>query len=412
VCASQILTTLARRAFRRPVTAADVQPLLALYRNGRKDGSFESGIQWALERLLVDPRFLFRTEKDPVGAKPGTPYRLTDLELASRLSFFLWSTIPDDELIDVAAKGRLQNPDVFEQQVRRMLKDPKADALINGFFGQWLALRNIQNSKPDTVTFPEFDEALRRGFLHETEMFLESQVREDHPIPELLSANYTFVNERLAKHYGIPNVVGTRMRRVQYPDDRRAGLLGQGSILLTTSYADRTSPVQRGKWLLMNILGTPPPDPPPNVPPFPDNKGVEVPKSVRARLEQHRANAICSSCHSMMDPLGFALENFDGIGGWRTKDGVTPIDASGAMAGGAKFNGPAEFRKVLASRSDQFVNTVTNKLLTYALGRGVEPFDQPVVREIMAEAKKSNYTWSSIVLAITRSMPFQMRRSL
>jgi len=411
-CATQILTTLARRAFRRPVTAADVQPLVGLYKDGRKEGSFETGIQWAVERLLVDPRFLFRTEQDPVGVKPGTAYRLNDLELASRLSFFLWSSIPDDELIDLAAKGRLQDPVVFEQQVRRMLKDPKADALIGGFFGQWLALRDIQNKKPDTTAFPDFDEALRRGFLKETELFLESQVREDHPIPELLTANYTFVNERLAQHYGIPNVYGTHFRRVPYPDDRRAGLLGQGSILLITSYADRTSPVQRGKWLLMNILGTPPPDPPANVPPFPENKGAEAPKSVRARLEQHRANPVCASCHSMMDPLGFALENFNGIGGWRTMDGVTPIDSSGTMAGGGKFTGPAEFRKILAGRREQLVATVTNKLLIYALGRGAESYDQPVVRQIMREAEKSDYKWSSIVLAITQSMPFQMRRSL
>jgi hypothetical protein len=411
-CAARIFTTLARRAFRRPVTPADVEPLLALYRDGRTKGTFETGVQWGLERLLVDPRFLFRVEQDPAGVKAGTPYRISDLELASRLSFFLWSTVPDDELINVAAKGQLRSPAVLEQQVRRMLKDPKADALITGFFGQWLALRDIQNKKPDTTAFPEFDEALRRAFREETELFLASQVREDHPVPALLTANYTFVNQRLAQHYGIPNVYGTHFRRVQYPDDRRAGLLGHGGILLVTSYADRTSPVQRGKWLLMTILGTPPPDPPANVPPFPENSGADVPKSVRARLEQHRSNPVCSSCHSMMDPLGFALENFDGIGGWRTVDGVTPIDASGTMADGSKFASPAEFRKVLASRRDQFVGTVATKLLTYALGRGAEFYDQPVVRQIMREAEKSDYRWSSLVLAITRSMPFQMRRAL
>ena len=412
-CAERILTRLARRAFRRPVAAADVQALLGLYKEGRQTGTFETGIQWALERLLVDPRFLFRTEQDPAGVKPGTPYRISDLELASRLSFFLWSTIPDDELLDVAAKGQLQNPAVFQQQVLRMLKDKKADALIAGFFGQWLTLRNIQNAKPDTTAFPEFDEALRRAFKQETELFLASQIREDRPAPELLTANYTFVNDRLAQHYGISNVFGTHFRRVAYPDDRRAGLLGHGSILLATSYNDRTSPVQRGKWLLMNILGTPPPDPPANVPPFPENKAGDAPKSVRARLEQHRANPVCASCHSMMDPLGFALENFNGIGGWRSMDGTTQIDPSGMMAGGAgKFSGPAEFRKILASRQEQFMGTVTNKLLTYALGRGAESFDQPVVRQIMREAGKSEYRWSALVLAITRSMPFQMRRSL
>jgi hypothetical protein len=412
-CATQILVGLARRAFRRPTVAADIRPMLALYKEGRQTGTFETGIQWGLERLLVDPRFLFRTEQDPVGSKPGAPYRLSDLELASRLSFFLWSTVPDDELLDVAAKGRLTNPAVFESQVNRMLKDKKADALISGFFGQWLTLRNLQNAKPDTTAFPEFDEALRRGFKQETELFLASQVREDRAVPELLTANYTFVNDRVAQHYGIPNIYGTHFRRVPYPDDRRAGLLGHGSILLATSYNDRTSPVQRGKWLLMNILGTPPPDPPANVPPFPDNKAGEAPKSVRARLEQHRANPVCASCHSMMDPLGFALENFNGVGGWRAVDGTTQIDPSGTMAGGsAKFSGPAEFRGVLAGRQEQFVGTVTDKLLTYALGRGVEPSDQPVVRQIMREAEKSNYRWSALVLAITRSMPFQMRRSL
>ena len=412
-CATQILRGLARGAFRRPVATADIQPMLALFDQGRQTGTFETGIQWAIERLLVDPRFLFRTEQDPAGTKPGTPYRISDLELASRLSFFLWSTVPDEELLDVAAKGRLQNPDVFVRQVSRMLKDKKADALISGFFGQWLTLRNIQNSKPDTVAFPEFDEALRRGFKQETEMFLASQVREDRPVPELLTANYTFVNDRLAQHYGISNVYGTHFRRVQYPDDRRAGLLGHGSILLATSYADRTSPVQRGKWVLMNILGTPPPDPPANVPPFPENKGGEAPKSVRARLEQHRANPVCASCHSMMDPLGFALENFNGIGGWRATDGATLIDSSGVLAGGsAKFDGPAEFRRVLEGRREQFMGTVTNKLLTYALGRGAESLDQPVIRRIMREAEKSDYRWSALVLAITKSMPFQMRRSL
>ena len=412
-CASQILLKLSRRAFRRPVAAADIQPLLALYKEGRQSGTFETGIQWALERLLVDPRFLFRTEQDAPGSKPGTPYRLSDLELASRLSFFLWSTIPDDELLDVAAKGRLQTPAVFLQQVNRMLKDEKSDALLEGFFGQWLTLRNIQNAKPDTVAYPDFDEALRRGFTQETEMFLASQVRENRPVPELLTANYTFVNDRLAQHYGIPNVVGTHFRRVKYADDRRAGLLGHGSILLATSYANRTSPVQRGKWLLMNILGTPPPDPPANVPPFPENKSGDAPKSVRARLEQHRANPVCASCHSMMDPLGFALENFNGIGGWREMDGVTKIDPSGVMAGGAaKFGGPAEFRRILEGRREQFMGTVTNKLLTYALGRGAESFDQPVIRQIIREAEKSDYRWSELIVAITRSMPFQMRRTL
>ena len=411
-CARRVLSTLARRAYRRPVTVDDVQALMSIYEEGRRQGSFDSGIQWALERLLVDPRFLYRMEQDPANLAPGTPYRLADLELASRLSFFLWSTIPDDELIDVAARGKLKDPAVFEQQVRRMLKDQRSGALVSGFFGQWLWLRNVASAKPDTAGFPEFDEALRRGFQRETDLFLESQLREDHSVLDLLTANYTYVNERLAKHYGIPNVYGTHFRRVTLPDSRRAGLLGQGSILLVTSYANRTSPVQRGKWLLQNILGAPPPEPPANVPPFPENDGTEQPKSVRARLEMHRKNPVCSSCHSQMDPLGFALENFDAIGHWRTTDQATVIDPSGVLPSGVKFSGPVEFRASLLAQRDLFMGNVTQKLLTYALGRGVEYYDLPVVRQIARESAGADYRWSSLILAITKSMPFQMRRSL
>ena len=413
-CAKRVLTALARRAYRRPATDEDVEVLLALYRDGRgrTGASFDTGIQWAVERLLVDPAFLFRMEKDPANLAPGTPYRVSDLEMASRLSFFLWSSIPDDELIDVAGRGKLKDPAVFEQQIRRMLKDPKSEALISGFFGQWLGQRSVAGMKPDTATFPEFDENLRRGFLRETQMFLDSQLREDHSIVDLLTANYTFVNERLAKHYGIPNVYGTHFRRVTLPDDKRAGLLGQGSILLITSYANRTSPVQRGKWLLQNVLGSPPPEPPANVPPFPSNDGVEQPKSVRARLEMHRKNPVCAACHSQMDPLGFALENFDAIGQWRTTDSATPIDPSGTLPSGAKFAGPVEFRALLLEQRDLFVGTVTQKFLTYALGRGVQYYDMPVVRQIKREAAGADYRWSALILAMTRSAPFQMRRSL
>jgi mono/diheme cytochrome c family protein len=409
-CARRILSTLARYAYRRPVTGGEIDKLLAIYAKGRQDGTFDIGIEWALERLLVDPSFLFRVEHDPAGVGHDVPYRLTDLELASRLSFFLWSSIPDDELLTVAARGRLKDPVVLEQQTRRMLSDPKADALIKGFFEQWLSLRNIPNMKPNLQHFPDFDEGLRRSFQQETDLFLESQIRENHSILDLFTANYTFVNERLARFYGIPNIYGNHFRRVTLPDDRRAGLLGQGSILLVTSYADRTSPVQRGKWLLINVLGTPPADPPPNVPAFPENTGAQ-PRSVRERLEQHRKNPVCASCHAQMDPLGFALENFDAIGKWRSMDERTPINASGTMTGGLTFNGPAEFRAALLKQSDLILTNVISKFLTYALGRGVEAYDMPVVRELKAEAAAADDRWSALVLGIAKSAPFQMRRS-
>ena len=411
-CATSILVRLARRAYRRPVDDGDVKAMMGLYAEGRAQGSFEQGIQWAIERLLVDPRFLFRVEQDPADVKPGTMYRVSDLELATRLAFFLWSSLPDDELIDLGAAGRLKDPEVLDQQIRRMLQDERSEALIDGFFGQWLLQRNVAQAKPDLQGFPEFDEQLRRAFVQETRMFVDSQVREDHSVADLLSAKYTFLNERLARHYDIPKVYGTHFRRVGLSGDRRAGLLGQGSILMVTSYADRTSPVQRGKWLLQNILGSPPPEPPANVPPFPENSGVDLPKSVRARLEMHRKNPVCASCHSQMDPLGFALENFDAIGGWRTVDGVTEIDPSGAFPSGAKFDGPAEFRERLLAQPAQFVGTVTEKLMIYALGRGVEYYDLPVVRQIVRDAAQSDYKWSSVILGIAKSLPFQMRRAL
>jgi mono/diheme cytochrome c family protein len=407
-CATKILSTLARRAYRRPVADRDVQPLLNLYRTGRSDGGFEAGIQLALEGLLVSPRFLTRVERDPVPAS-GTAGRISDLELASRLSFFLWSSIPDDELVDVAAKRKLSDPKMLEQQVRRMLADPRATALMSNFGGQWLYLRNMREVVPDPRVFPNFNESLREAFQRETELFLESQLREDHSLVDLLTANYTFLNERLAKHYGVPNVYGSHFRRVTVSDERRFGLLGHASVLTVTSYATRTSPVLRGKYLLENFFGAPPPPPPPNVETDLTQKPGEVPKSVRARLEAHRKNPVCASCHMAMDPLGFALENFDGIGKWRTTEARTPIDASGALPDGTKFNGPIEFRQVLLSRRQEFVTTVTEKLLTYALGRGSEYYDRPAIRKILRNAAPSDYRWSSVILGIVKSTPFQMR---
>jgi mono/diheme cytochrome c family protein len=410
-CARQILTALARRAYRRPATANDLQKLLPFYSAGEKNG-FEAGIQSALERILVDPQFLFRIERDPGSVPPGTAYRLTDLELASRLSFFLWSSMPDDELLEVAARGRLSEPAVLEHQVRRMLTDARARMLVSSFASQWLYLRNVQAVAPDVNAFPAFDDNLRDAFQQETELFLQSQLREDRSVVELLTANYTFVNERLARHYGMPNIYGSHFRRVKFGDDRRAGLLGQGSILTVTSYATRTSPVVRGKWLLENILGAPPPPPPPDVPDLPDGATDGQPASVRERMEQHRRNPACASCHAQMDPLGFALENFDAIGRWRTvNEGGTPIDASGSLPDGRRFNGPAELRRLLLARRENVAATVVEKLLIYALGRGLEPYDMPAVRTIVREAESSDYAWSSLVLGIARSTPFRLRRS-
>jgi mono/diheme cytochrome c family protein len=408
-CAKKILSTLARRAYRRPVADADVAPLLQFYRSGRREGDFERGIQAALERLLISPQFLFRMERDPANLDPGGLYRISDLELASRLSFFIWSSIPDDELLDVATRGRLKDPEILEEQVRRMLGDPRATALVKNFGGQWLFLRNLKAVDPDANAFPDFDDNLRDAFRRETELFLESQMREDRPLAELLTANYTFANERLARFYGIPNVYGTHFRRVP-TDPRRAGLLGQGSILTVTSYATRTSPVLRGKYLLDNILGAPPPPPPPNVPPLQETgarEGLEV--SMRERMEAHRQNAVCATCHQRMDPLGFALENFDAIGKWRTTEGQSPIDASGVLPDGTKFAGPDEFRNALLAHRDEFVRTFTEKLLTYALGRAVAYYDMPALRAITREAAPGDYRWSSLVLAIVKSRPFQMR---
>ena len=415
-CATKILSTMARRAYRRPVTVLDIETLLGFYTSGRREGSFDAGIQTALQRLLVSPHFLFRIERDPVGAAPGSVYRLNDLEVASRLSFFLWSSIPDDELLEVAARGQLKNSDVLQRQMRRMTADARARTLVSNFAAQWLELRHMRAVAPDPTLFPAFDENLREAMQQETELFLESQLRDDRSVVDVLRANYTFLNQRLAEHYGIPGVYGAHFRRVPLNDDRRAGLMGHASLLTITSYANRTSPVLRGKWLLENVLGAPPPPPPPNVPSLPERRDGETPRSVRDRLELHRKNPVCASCHASIDPLGFALENYDAIGRWRTHDAATefdrglPVDSTGTLLDGTKMDGPAALRNVLLSRQDQFVTTVTEKLLMYALGRGLEYYDMPAVRQIMQSAAP-DYRWSALILGIVKSTPFQMRRS-
>lgn len=410
-CAREILTHLVARAYRGASTEADIETLMTAYRRGRASGDFETGIQWAVESLLVQPGFLFRVVRDPVDAQAGAAYSLSDSELASRLSFFLWSSLPDDELLAVAEQGTLSDPVVLEQQVQRMLTDSRAAALTKNFAGQWLWLRKLQYLSPNPNLFPEFEENLRQSLRQETEMFIESQMREDRSISDLLTADYTFLNERLAEHYEIQNVYGNQFRRVTLDDERRFGLLGQGSILAVTSYANRTSPVIRGLWLLENFLGTPPPPPPPDVPALEENGEGAAPTTVRARLEQHRSNPACATCHRLMDPLGFALEHFDALGRWRTIDAESkePIDASGVLVDGTKFDGPVEFRHALMARRTEFIETVTEKLLTYALGRGTEYYDRPAIRQILREAAKDDYRWSSIIRGIIKSPPFQMR---
>lgn len=409
-CARRILSALERHAYRRPVTDADLQPVLSFYRTGRSKGSFDSGIEMALQRILVSPDFLFRTERDPVAGTPAVPYKVTDIELASRLSFFLWSSIPDDELLDAAVHGTLRQPGVLDRQVRRMLSDIRSRAFVVNFTGQWLYVRNVPLVLPDPYAFPDFDDNLRQAFSRELELFLDSQFRQDHSAVDLLTADYTYVNAALARHYGIPNVYGSHFRRLQLTDDKRRGLLGKAGILMVTSYANRTSPVKRGKWLLENIIGAPPPPPPPNVPALKENAAGEQLHSVRERMEEHRANPACAGCHKAMDPLGFALESFDAIGAWRTtSEGGTPIDASGELIDGTKVNGPASLRQALLSRPEGFVRTVTDKLLTYALGRGTEYYDAPAVRQIVRNSAGNDYRWSSIILGIVKSAPFQMR---
>ena len=423
-CARQILSRLARRAYRRPVADADLKPVLQFYDEGREKGSFDAGIARGLERILASPLFVFRVESDPPSpsasarqvppsasarqAPAGLVYRISDVELASRLSFFLWSSIPDDELLGLAEQGRLRNELVLTKQIDRMLADPKADALITNFAGQWLQLRNVRSVQPNSDLYPDFDDTLRQSLRRETELLFDSIVREDRPVLDLLTADYTFVNERLARHYGIPGVYGSRFRRVPVKEDARRGLLGHGSILALTSHAERTSPVLRGKWVLDNLLGLPVPPPPADV-----NtnlqQSADAARTLRAQMEAHRSSPVCASCHRVMDPIGFALENFDVVGAWRSREPGGAIDASGQLADGTKINGVVELRKAILARPELFVSTMTEKLLIYAIGRGLDAYDMPTVRRIVAEAKRDNYQFSSIVRGIIHSTPFQMR---
>jgi cytochrome c551/c552 len=405
-CARKILSTLSQRAFRQTPSADDLDTLLAFYQSGRRNGGFNAGVEQALARVLADPRFVFRFEREPEHVPAGRSYRVSDVELASRLSFFLWSSIPDDELLGLAIRNKLHDPAVLEAQTRRMLADSRSEALVTSFGDQWLYLRELKEQRPESKVFTD---NLRQSFRRETELLLDSVMREDRSVIDLLNADYTFVDESLAKFYGIPNVRGSRFRRVPVPDDARRGLLGQASILLVTSVANRTSPVARGKWVLENLLGTPPPLPPPNVPPLDTDASAQQPASVRERMEQHRGNPVCASCHKIMDPIGFSLENFDLIGQYRTKDGDTLIDPSGQLVDGTKVDGPASLRNALLSRSDVFVRTMTEKLLAYGTGRAVKYYDMPVVRSIDRDAARNNNKFSSLIVGIVESDPFQMK---
>lgn len=409
-CATKILSRLARRAYRRPTTEDDVDTLLDFYKRGRAAGTFDDGIRAALERVLVSPDFLFRIEADPTGVAPGAVYHISDVELASRLSFFLWSSIPDDTLLDLAIRGKLHEPAILAQQVSRMFADPRArKSLVDNFFSDWLEIRNVWLLNPDGTKFPFFDDNLRSAFVTEAEMFLTAQLKEDNSVMDLLTSKETFLNEQLARHYGIDGIYGSYFRPVMLTDPNRFGLLGKASVLAVTSYTTRTSPTIRGKWLLENILDAPPPAPPPNVPSLESSNTGDKPLSVRQMLEKHRANPVCASCHARMDPLGLSLENFDAIGRWRTTDAGHPIDASGVLLDGTKVDGPRELRQALVAQKTQFVGTVTEKLLTYALGRGLQYYDAPTVRAIDRTAASGDYRWSSIILGIVKSAPFQMR---
>jgi len=407
-CAEQILGRLARRAYRQPVGASELAPILEFYEAGRAQGTFEAGIQRGLQRILASPRFVFRSERDPETMAPGTVHPVSDVELASRLSFFLWSSLPDEELLTAAERGTLSRPAVLDQQVRRMLADQRATALVSNFAGQWLHLRNVRSVLPNSDEFPDFDDNLRQGFRRETELLVETVLREDRSVLDLLRADFTFVDERLARHYGMPNVYGSRFRRVPVTDDARRGLLGHGSILAVTSHAERTSPVLRGKWVLENLLGLPVPPPPPDVPSL-DTNASGPPRTLRDQLAAHRASPVCASCHRVMDPVGFALENFDAVGAWRTREPGGPIDASGELADGTVINGVVQLREAIVRRPDLFVGTFTEKMLTYALGRGVEARDMPAVRAIVRDAAAHNYRMSAVVLGVVRSVPFRMR---
>jgi len=412
-CATRILSSLARRAYRRPVTDQDLAAPLTFYKNARATGDFDAAIQDALPTILASPKFLYRAERTPANLGPGSVHRITDLDLASRLSFFLIGRSPDDALIRVAELGNLSSPQQLEAQVRRLLSDPRSKSLVTNFAFQWLKMRGLDEVEPDAVLFPNFDDSLREAFRREIELFVGSIFGEDRSVVDLLTADHTFVNERLARHYGIPNIRGERFRRVTLTDPNRWGLLGKGGVLMTTSYANRTAPVIRGAWILENILGTPPAAPPPNVEGFKENKDGEKAKSVRAIMEQHRSNPTCNACHGIMDPIGFALENFDAIGEWRAQDrwAGTPIDASGQLIDGTKVGGPIDLRNALTKRPAQVAQTVTEKLMTYGLGRSLEYYDMPVIRAIVRDAARDNYRFSSIVMGIVKSAPFQMRRT-
>ena len=407
-CARRVLESLARRAYRRPVTEADMRPLLDFFERGRAKGTSERGFQMALRRILASPSFLFRAETSSGDLAPGALHPVSPVDLASRLSFFLWSSIPDDRLLELAANGRLTRPGVLESEVRRMLADPRAERFVSNFTGQWLQLRNLRNARPNSGDFPDFDDNLRQDFRQETELLFASILNEDRSVLDLLRADYTFLNERLARHYGIPGIYGSNFRRVRVMQEERRGILGHGSILTVTSHADRTSPVVRGKWILENLLGAPPP-PPPAAVSLPENAEGEPPRSLRARLEAHRANAICASCHKLMDPIGFALDNFDAVGAWRTEESGAPITASGQLADGTEVYGVISLRNAILKRPEVFASTVTEKLLIYALGRGLEPYDMPAVRAILRQTAP-DYRLSSIITGVIRSTPFRMRK--
>jgi hypothetical protein len=409
-CAEEILSRLGRRAYRRSLSEHELGELVDLYELGRSGTSFERGIQTAVRGLLASPKFLYRSDEDPPGLKPGDIYALDDVALASKLSFFLWSSIPDEELLTLAENHELGKPEVYAAQVRRMLADPKSRALVDNFAGQWLFLRNLQSARPDVATFPNFDENLRRALRKETELLFESIVREDRSIVDLLDADYTYLNERLAKHYGIPGIYGSHFRRVEGLPEERRGLLGQGSILTITSYPNRTSPVLRGKWIMTNILGTPPPAPPANVPAFKENQPGDAPESVRARLASHRNNPVCASCHDTLDPLGLALENFDAVGQWRVREPGAIVDATGAMPDGTPVSGVVELRRAILENPEHFVEVATEKLMTYALGRGLEYYDMPAVRAIVSSAAESDYAFSALVMGIATSDAFRMKQ--
>jgi hypothetical protein len=410
-CAKKIVSVLARRAFRRPVTDADVERLLNEYQFGRNEGNFETGVRMMVQAILADPQFVFRFERDPANAVAGTNFHLSDLELATRLSYFLWSSAPDEELITIASQGKLWNPAVLEKQVRRMLADPKSESLASNFASEWLHLQNLKEVEPDAVLFPNFTRNLALSMLRETQLLFGSIMREDRNVTDLLTAQYTFVDERLARHYRIPDVAGSGFRRVALTDPARFGILGQGSMLTLTSQANRTSPVQRGKYVMEVLLGTPPPNPPPDVPALKENVNNEKQQTVRERMEQHRQNEPCHNCHQMMDPIGLSLENFDAVGVWREKDSGVPVDNSGRMYDGAKLDGPVSLRNAVLAHSDAYLNNFAKNLLSYAVGRVLEDRDMPAVRAMVHGAEKNDYKFSSFVLGAVNSVPFQMRKA-